>query len=376
MYQSIGRGPNSNSDSEVCPDSVECYIEEKKLFKTKRFYHSLNFYQLIIVLLINTIFFVMELGVGTYLQCLVLLSDSFNMLSDMISQMIGIIVVVLNDKHFNSKKRLTFGFKSGEVIGALINSVFLISVGFFVIIDAIQRFIQISTIDNPKLLLLTSCIGLVVNVLCMILLIDFKSCIHKDNVQDLDEIRVETPTSLSDSIEYTTNDSNSLNNNNQEKENHNKHNMNMKGVFIHVFGDALGSVTSIIVALCIWFIKGNWKYYIDPSLSIVLAIVMIISAIPLLYSCIRIMLHIVPGDINLDDIKKRISLIDNVKEIHNFHIWRINKDIIVAELKVFIGTCDSIKYNQCKLEIKRILNRFHISLQTVEIIFVDEKSTK
>ena len=57
--------------------------------------------------------------------------------------------------------------------------------------------------------------------------------------------------------------------------------LNMRGVFLHVLGDALGSVVVIISALCIMFVDGDWKYYLDPVMSLIIVVIIITTTIPL-----------------------------------------------------------------------------------------------
>ena len=57
--------------------------------------------------------------------------------------------------------------------------------------------------------------------------------------------------------------------------------LNMRGVFLHVLGDALGSVIVIISALIIWLTNGEWRFYVDPAMSLIIVVIITITTIPL-----------------------------------------------------------------------------------------------
>ncbi len=113
--------------------------------------------------------------------------------------------------------------------------------------------------------------------------------------------------------------------------------MNMHGLFLHVLADALGSVVVIISALIIKFVPHDpndhkhWTVYVDPTLSVIIVIIISISTIPLLKETTYVLLQTVPKNIEVVSIKKR--LLDEVPEIdgiHELHIWRLTSNAIIA----------------------------------------------
>ena len=113
--------------------------------------------------------------------------------------------------------------------------------------------------------------------------------------------------------------------------------MNMHGVFLHILADALGSVAVIISALIIKFVphdpesKKHWTVYVDPTLSIIIVILITISTVPLLKETTYVLLQTVPKNIEVTSIKKQ--LLDQVPEIagiHELHIWRLTSNAIIA----------------------------------------------
>lgn len=111
--------------------------------------------------------------------------------------------------------------------------------------------------------------------------------------------------------------------------------MNMRGVFLHVLSDALGSVIVIISALVYWLTDWTYKGYIDPALSILLVILILHSVWPLLRDSALILLQTVPTHIQVDAIQRRLlSKVDGVLAVHEFHVWQLAGDRIIASAHI------------------------------------------
>ena len=87
---------------------------------------------------------------------------------------------------------------------------------------------------------------------------------------------------------------------------HSHQNLNMRGVFLHVLGDALGNIGVIGTALFIWLTDFSWRFYSDPVISLVITGIIFSSALPLVKSASLILLQGVPGGISLEDVKEDI----------------------------------------------------------------------
>ena len=83
-------------------------------------------------------------------------------------------------------------------------------------------------------------------------------------------------------------------------------NLNMRGVFLHVMADALGSVIVIISALIMWQTDWKYKVYVDPGLSLIMVMLMMWSVWPLLIESALILLQTVPTHIDLDLLKRKL----------------------------------------------------------------------
>lgn len=132
--------------------------------------------------------------------------------------------------------------------------------------------------------------------------------------------------------------------------------MNMRGVFLHVLSDALGSVIVIVSALVsfgtnifsshlfylsfchlqvFWLTDWKYKYYIDPALSILLVLLILNSVWPLLRDSALILLQTVPTHIQVDAIQnKLLAKVDGVLAVHEFHVWQLAGDRIIASAHI------------------------------------------
>ena len=83
--------------------------------------------------------------------------------------------------------------------------------------------------------------------------------------------------------------------------------LGMLGVLIHVVGDAINNVGVIIAALIIWRADGHTRYYADPAVGVFIAIMILLTAIPLTRSSGSILLQIAPPGVSMDDVKQDIQ---------------------------------------------------------------------
>ena len=111
--------------------------------------------------------------------------------------------------------------------------------------------------------------------------------------------------------------------------------MNMRGVFLHVMADALGSVIVIISAVIMWKTDWEYKLYVDPGLSILLVILILKSVWPLLIESALILLQTVPTHIQVDSLQQKLmSQVDGILAVHEFHIWQLAGDRIIASAHI------------------------------------------
>ena len=107
-------------------------------------------------------FFVVEIAVGYVTNSMALIADSFHMLSDVASLVIGFLALKYSSGEA-PVERYTFGYARAEVLGALVNAVFLVALCFSIFIEALKRLIMPEKIENPLLVFTVGTLGLIVN---------------------------------------------------------------------------------------------------------------------------------------------------------------------------------------------------------------------
>lgn len=312
------------------------------------------------LLVLDTVFFLLEAIIGYSVHSLALIADSFHMLNDIISLVIALWAVrVKNTKPADGK--YTYGWQRAEILGALINAVFLLALCFTIVIEAIQRFFEPAEINNPQLVLVVGVAGLISNFVGLALFHEHghshshggSGHSHTDAEVDVDSNSIGQLNngSSSDFSEFFPENvverygertplvsSEQLHSHSHGSEPHkpqkkNK-SMNMEGVFLHVLGDALGNVGVIITAIFIWKTDYSWRFLSDPLVSLVITVIIFSSALPLCRKSSKILLQATPPNVNSNQIVERIVALPAIKSVHDFHVWNLNEEILIASLHV------------------------------------------
>jgi len=135
---------------------------------TKKWYRDWNLYKLLIMLGLLLSFMAAEFAVGFITNSLALMSDAFHMAADSLSIGVGILALLMSKREHPSR-RFSYGLAGAETVGGLINGVFLLSVSFFIVLEAIQRFIDIPQVKNPLYVVYVASGGLAMNLFGMFL---------------------------------------------------------------------------------------------------------------------------------------------------------------------------------------------------------------
>jgi len=128
--------------------------------------------RLILMLVITVVFFVAEIVAGYMGNSIALVSDSFNMLSDILSLCVGLTAARVSRRAGSG--RFTYGMSRAEVVGALANAVFLAALCFSVSMESLKRLALPQAIDDPTLVLIVGSLGLAVNVLGLLVFQDYR----------------------------------------------------------------------------------------------------------------------------------------------------------------------------------------------------------
>lgn len=278
--------------------------------------------------------------VGNLTNSMALVADSFHMLSDVIALIIAFISVRLSTKDCSTN---TFGWARAEVVGALINACFLFALCFSITVQAIQRFLILERIKDPKLILLVGGVGLTINILGMIIF-----------GHPLDEVEAEENF-------HDPHDTHEVENKQhvKRKKVSSGSQMNIKGVFLHVMADALGSVVVLISASVIWLTDWKYKDYLDPVLSLVIVVLICGSTWPLFRDSILILLNSTPSHIDAADVKSGLlSNVPAIKDVHELHIWQLVGKRIILTGHVEINLPKEVREFDCLVG-KQIKSYFH-----------------
>lgn len=277
--------------------------------------HTNNKKVLAISFIIIGLFMIVEILGGFIANSLALLSDGLHMFSDTVSLGVALIAFIYAEKNATSTK--TFGYKRFEVLAALFNGITLLIISGVIIIEAIRRFFNPIKVQSTEMFII-SVIGLIVNIIVAIIM--FKS-------------------------------------------GDTSHNLNMRGAFIHVLGDLLGSLGAIIASILIYVFNFTIA---DPIASILVSIIILKSAIGISRSSLNILMEGTPSDVNLDKIISTIINHNEIYNVHDYHVWTISNDMNALSCHAVVSETMSVQ--DCEGLLKKIEHELlHLNIQHMTI---------
>lgn len=265
------------------------------------------------VLLLNSLYMLAEAIGGWYANSLALLSDAGHMLTDVAALALALLALRFALRPATPEK--TYGFYRLEILAALANGVTLIGLSLLICYEAWHRFRQPEPVA-AKIMLLIAFGGLVVNLVSAWLL----SRSHDDS-------------------------------------------LNLRGAFLHVLGDLLGSVVAIAAGLLVLWRGWVWA---DPLFSVVISVLIVASAWKLVASAVNILLEGTPSHINPASVEHEMRQIAGVRGIHDLHIWTITSGRHVLTAHVVI---DDLKEGARILRELRVMlaERFDLAHSTIQL---------
>jgi cobalt-zinc-cadmium efflux system protein len=230
-----------------------------------------------IALSITLIFFFIEIVGGIITNSLALTADAWHMLNDASALAFAVIAAWLAERPVDLKK--SYGYHRTEILAAFLNGIFLLIVVAFIFYEAIQRFQNPVNVESLDMLIIST-LGLIANGLSAITLSKSKS-----------------------------------------------ESLNIKGAFLHVLSDTLGSVGAISAGLIMYFTQ--W-YPADPLFSILLCVLIVYSSFRLIRESVNVLLEGVPYGIDINAVEQRIMELKGVRGVHDLHVWCITPTKICA----------------------------------------------
>jgi zinc transporter 1 len=329
-------------------------------------------------------FMLVELIVGNLTNSMALVADSFHMLSDVIALVIAYVSITMSPKEWSKN---TFGWARAEVVGALVNSVFLVALCFSITVESVKRFLDPEEIKDAKLILIVGGIGLGINLVGMLLFGDVGHG-HSHGGSD-------SPKEKSDTHETANGHGHSHAKENGHGHSHgghghghssdnasSGHSMNITGVFLHVLADALGSVVVCITSLVIMLTDWEYRFYLDPVLSLVIVLIILVSTWPLLRDSTLILLNTIPAHIDLLDLETRlVTTVAGVSSIHELHVWRLVGRRVVASCHLEmtpppLGTEPVDHHMDVARQVKEFFHKAGIHSTTIQLEYWSPKLTR
>lgn len=265
------------------------------------------------VTLLNVLITVVEIIGGLISGSLALLSDAFHNMGDSFSIILGYFAQQIGGRQETRKS--TYGYRRAEILSALTNSLLLVIIAIFLIGEAIQRLSHPQHI-NGTIMMIVAIVGLVANFLSAALL-------HSGSHD----------------------------------------NLNVKATYLHVLSDALSSVAVIIGGIILIFVNVPW---LDPLLTIAVAIYIAYESLPIINQTIRILMQSSP-DLDYEAIAKDLTSIDGIDAVHHVHAWMIDEHHIIFSAHLNCEDKPLSQIEQIYSQVEKVLREkygiCHITLQ-------------
>lgn len=280
---------------------------------------SRNKKKLVVVLSFSLLYLVAEVAGGLITGSLALLADAGHMLTDVGGLGLALIAIKLAERKASPSK--TYGYYRAEILAALANGVVLIGISLYILYEAYQRFLNPPQVES-KAMLIVAFIGLLVNLAGMYIL-------RKGS----------------------------------------KESLNMKGAYFEVLSDMLTSI-GVIIAGIIMLITG-W-YYADPIISAGIGLFIFPRTWKLMKEATGVLLEGTPSDVNLQDLRKEILMVNGVESVHDLHVWSLTSGINAMSAHVVVK--ESLINNETLETINNaITSKFKISHTTFQLETKDYK---
>lgn len=242
---------------------------------------------MVIAFLLTAGFMLAELVGGFLANSLALMADAGHMVSDAAALGLGLFAMWIAS-HPHTERR-TFGFHRAEILAALANGSLLVAIAFFVIWHAAERLQQTQVVASGPMLAI-AVIGLVVNLASLHFL-----------------------------------------------GGHRHGNLNVRGAFLHVLGDTLGSIGVILAAIIIRFT--GWTP-VDAIVSLFIALLILVSGWRLVRETISVLLESTPRGLDSDALRRDLVDIPGVQDVHDLHIWTVTSGFVSLSCHAEVTSSD------------------------------------
>ena len=265
-------------------------------------------------LALTILFVAAELLAGLQAHSLALLSDAGHNFTDALALLLAALAVYFQAKPANDVK--TYGYHRAGVLAAFINALTMLLLSAFIFYESWERIQNPQPVHEMTMMVVAS-LGIVVNVLIM-------WWFRHDQ----------------------------------------EHDVNLRAAFLHMMGDALGSVGIVIGAL---LIRATGWLIVDPVLSVLIGLLIVWSAWTIVKECLNILLEGLPRGMKLESVIGAVRGVEGVRDVHDLHVWSLGSSTHALSCHVQIddvppSASESILH--CINDVLR--RRFHIHHTTIQ----------
>jgi cobalt-zinc-cadmium efflux system protein len=277
--------------------------------------HGSDARRLLIVLTVTAAYFLTELIGGIFTNSLALISDAVHLLTDVAAILLSLFALWVAARPARAGK--TYGYLRAEILGALLNGLFLWVIVAFLFFEAVRRLGSPEQINGLPVMVIAA-LGLMVN---------------------------------SFSAWFT----------HQIGERH-EHGMALRAVFVHVLSDLVGSLGVLIAGALIYFT--HW-HLADPLVSMFIAVLIIYGSWGLIREGVDILMEAVPASIDLDELRSRLLGVAGTQEVHDLHVWCLTARELALSAHAVVG--DHVDSDRILSEMSEVLATYNIHHMTVQI---------
>ncbi|MBE9915493.1 cation transporter [Paenibacillus donghaensis] len=279
--------------------------------------HTNNKKVLLISFIIITAYMIIEAVGGVLTNSLALLSDAGHMLSDSIALGVALLAFTFGTKAVNTGK--TYGYRRFEILAAALNGITLVGISIYIFYEAIERFTNPPEVATSGMLIIST-IGLLINVFVAWLMMRGSDT---------------------------------------------KNNLNMRGAYLHVLSDMLGSIGAIAAALLMMFFGWGWA---DPLASVIVAALVLRSGYFVTKTSLHVLMEGAPKNVDLNEIVDSIRRVDGVKGVHDVHIWSITSSMNALTAHIVVGGDKTVYETEAILKkIEHMLEHKEIGHATLQV---------
>lgn len=241
-------------------------------------HHDISGVKLLIAIVLNAIITAAQVAGGIISGSLALLSDALHNFSDVMALLISWFAHRISHKEADETK--TFGFKRAEIVAALFNASVLAGLGVYLVYASVMRLIHPEPVLSEWIVWMGA-LGIVVNGGSLFLL--------EADARD---------------------------------------NMNIRAAYLHLLGDVLTSVAVVLggVAISLWEF-----YWIDPLVSIAIALYLITASVKLIRESSGVLMQFAPASIDACDVEKAILAESGIANVHHMHLWSLSDHAVHLE---------------------------------------------